>query len=257
MTTTVITMPQAIDSAIMEMLNNAQEECVKVLADKYNMDLDDAMRQIGDLKLVRKRGPAPKNSMTKSSSDDDTKTKAKAKPKEKIKRAKTGYLLFIANIRDKVTTELQAELDEDKKVMSKDVTRAAAARWQELDDDEKEEWKTKAKELAELESDEEPKTESKATDAKATKATKAKTKEIETKEIEEVLDAESESEDDELDAIEIDDGHMSVEEEVMAPPPAASKSKGKSGAKAKAKETKKAKKAKAKADVEESDEDIE
>jgi len=140
-------MPQQIDSAIKEMCADAMSQAVAALAEKYGFDAEEANRflALGDLKLGRKRGPAPKAAKEPKAS--------KASKETKPKRAKTGYLLYGDEIREEVRAELESELEEGSKLKPQDVIRAIAARWKAEDADEQAEWKQRAKAL--VSSDEE------------------------------------------------------------------------------------------------------
>ena len=138
-------MPQSIDSAIKEMCGDAMAQAVTALADKYGFDAEEANRFLdtSGLKIVRKRGPAPKE-------EKPTKPKAKSKKetgddKPKTKRAKTGYLLYADEIRDEVKETLISELEEDEKLKPQEVVKAIAARWKAEDQDVRDEWNAKAK----------------------------------------------------------------------------------------------------------------
>ena len=137
-----IMMPQAIDSAIKEMCGDAMTQAVAALADKYGFDAEEANRFLdtSSLKVVRKRGPAPKE-------EKATKSKAKSKQEtgDKPKRGKTGYLLYGDEVRAEVKASLTAELEEGEKLKPQDTVRAIASRWKEEDQEVRDEWNTKAK----------------------------------------------------------------------------------------------------------------
>jgi len=150
-----IMMPQAFDQAVREMCGDAMAQAVASLAEKYNFDADEATRflDLDDIKIARKRGPSPKKSeekpvakskkATKSKKDDDKTKKDDDKPKPK--RAPTGYLLFSKEAREDVKAELSAVLGEDEKLKPQDVVSAIAAKWQGLEQEERDEWNSKAK----------------------------------------------------------------------------------------------------------------
>ena len=144
-----IMMPQQIESSIREMCADAMGQAVTALAEKYGFDAEEANRFLAtEVKIVRKRGPSPKT----------VEEKTKGKPKKaadpnKPKRAKTGYLLYSAEVREEVRSELESELEEGTKLKPQDVVRAIAARWKEEDEDVRKEWNDKAKALVSSDED--------------------------------------------------------------------------------------------------------
>ena len=64
----------------------------------------------------------------------------------KAKRPPTGYHLFSASVRDEVKDEIA---EDGEKAAMPEVSKALGARWKALDEDEKEEWREKAKALKE------------------------------------------------------------------------------------------------------------
>ena len=150
-TMSTITMPAAFDQAVKEMCAQSVDQAVKALAAKYGFDPEEAARELGEIKLERKRGPAPKAKSEKSPKKDK-----KAK-EEKKPRAKTGYLLFADHVRDQVREEMLAELEEGEKLTGKAVVSKIAALWSEQEAETKEAWKERAAKLAagELEEEEE------------------------------------------------------------------------------------------------------
>ena len=79
-----------------------------------------------------------KKKSTKSDSDDDA-------PK---KKRVSGYILFGKAERNNVKAELEASTEPDTKVKSTEVMKRLGELWKALPQDEREEWNTKAKELA-------------------------------------------------------------------------------------------------------------
>ena len=148
-----IMMPQAFDQAVREMCGDAMAQAVASLAEKYDFDADEATRflDLDEIKIARKRGPSPKKSEEKpSKSKKEPKSKKEAKTKTdedkpKTKRAQTGYLMYSKAVRDEVKTELTAALGEDEKMKPQEVVVAIAAKWKALDQEERDEWNTKAK----------------------------------------------------------------------------------------------------------------
>ena len=142
---TTIQMPTAFDAAVRSVCAEAVNQAVSQLAAKYSFDCEVALRELnlGEIKLVRKRGPSPKQDTEKSV------TKPKKTKKEKDpnapKRAKTGYLLFQDDKRDEVRAELEADLEVGTKLKPQDVVKAIAALWSALGKEGKAEWTTRAK----------------------------------------------------------------------------------------------------------------
>ena len=144
----VITMPAAFDESIRAVCSEAVQQAVAALAEKYSFDAEEAIRELdlGELKIQRKRGPAPKKPVAKA--DKKTKVKDESKPKRQ-----TGYLLFSQEMRAEVRAELEAEL-EDAEVSPRLSTHLAGL-WKALGDDEKAEWNEKAKPKEESEEESE------------------------------------------------------------------------------------------------------
>jgi len=147
----VITMPAAFDESIRAVCSEAVQQAVAALAEKYSFDADEAIRELdlGELKIQRKRGPAPKKPVAKA--DKKTKVKDESKPKKR----QTGYLLFSQEMRAEVRAELEAELEEGEKLKPQTVVTHLAGLWKALDDDEKAEWNEKAKPKEESEEESE------------------------------------------------------------------------------------------------------
>ena len=140
-----IMMPSSLENSIKTMLDDAVAQAVATLAEKYSFDGDDAMRELnlGDIKIGRKRGPAPKA---------DKATKSKGKPKDdadkpKTKRGPTGYLLFSKEERPAAKETLMADLEEDTKLKPQDVVREIASRWKALSETEKAVWNSQAADI--------------------------------------------------------------------------------------------------------------
>lgn len=79
-----------------------------------------------------------KKEKPKSDSDDDL-------PK---KKRVSGYILFGKDQRDNVKTELEAAANADTKVKSTEVMKRLGELWKDLPEATREQWNTKAKELA-------------------------------------------------------------------------------------------------------------
>ena len=93
-----IMMPSTFDAAIKEMLIEAQLQAVAALAAKYGFDKDEAVRELnlGEIKLVRKRGPVANSEekpVTKKAKKEAKEAKTDKDGKPKAKRGPTGYLL--------------------------------------------------------------------------------------------------------------------------------------------------------------------
>jgi hypothetical protein len=145
---TTIQMPTAFDAAVRSVCAEAVNQAVSQLAAKYGFDCEDALRELNleEIKLVRKRGPSPKQE-TKKSATKSKKTK-KEKDPNAPKRAKTGYLLFQDEMREGVRAELTANLAEDTKLKPQDVVKAIADLWTALGKEEKSKWTERAKAAA-------------------------------------------------------------------------------------------------------------
>ena len=137
-----IMMPTQIDSAIREMCQDAMNQAVAALAEKYGFDQEEANRFLAssEVKLVRKRGPSPKKDEAKTK-----KSKAKESSPEKTKRAKTGYLLYADDVRTEVRASLMDDLSEGEKLKPQDVVKAIAARWKSESEETREAWNRTAK----------------------------------------------------------------------------------------------------------------
>ena len=147
----VITMSAAIDESIRECCVDAVTQAVKELAAKYGFDAEEAQHslKLDELKLLRKRGPVSKKSVTKSAKakSDESKTD-EPKPKRKI----TGYLLFSKDTRARVRQAMEvrlAEMGKDEKLKPQEVVAELAAQWKALSQEEQDAWKERAAEEAE------------------------------------------------------------------------------------------------------------
>ena len=122
-----IMMPSTFDQAIRGMCSEAVNQAVTALAAKHGFDAEEAMRDVGlgEIKLVRKRGPSPKKETEKSVK----KRKVKASGEPKAKRAKTGYLMFQDFVRAETRAELSENLAEDEKLKPQEVVKTIAAKW--------------------------------------------------------------------------------------------------------------------------------
>ena len=138
----VIQMPPAIDASIRACCTEAVQQAVAVLAAKYKFDAEEAERELklDELKLERKRGPAPKTVEAAAKS-----SKAKADKVDKPKKAKTGYLLYCDEVRADVKAKLLADKKDDEKLKGSDVISGCAAKWKELSKEEQAKWNERAK----------------------------------------------------------------------------------------------------------------
>ena len=179
-----IMMPPTFDAAIRSMCSDAVSQAVAALAAKHGFDAEEALRDvgIGELKLVRKRGPAPKKVAEKSVKKKKPKVDAEGKP---VKKALSGYQLFLAEVRPETKVEVLAAMkaeqkkkvaaaeeqlrsladdcpEEDRKaaeaavveakktkaLQSKDVMKASSPKWWALSVEERLGWGVRAKEAA-------------------------------------------------------------------------------------------------------------
>jgi hypothetical protein len=137
--TSTIMMPNTIDSSIRGMCEDAVTQAVATLSEKHGFDADEALRDLnlGDLKIVRKRGPSPTG---------EKKTKVKSDQPKK-KRGKTGYLLYGDSVRPVVKAELMSELEEGTKLKPQATVSEIAKRWKAETDEVRAEFNEQAKEL--------------------------------------------------------------------------------------------------------------
>ena len=144
-----IMMPQVFDQAIRSMCEDAIAQATSALAEKYSFDAEEAQRFLDTeaIKIVRKRGPSPKKAEEKplAKSKASPKSKKDDEDKPKTKRGPTGYLLYAASVRPEVRAEMEEWLEDGEKLKPQDVVKAIAARWKALEQDERDEWNTKAK----------------------------------------------------------------------------------------------------------------
>ena len=163
--TTAITMPNALNQALEDVAHQSMAAAARALAEKYEFPIEEAMRHLNldELKLVKKRGPSPKSQAEKDAAKEEKKAAKKAAKKaekaekksgsssdeEKPKRPKTGYLLYSAEVRDEVKSDLTEELEEGARLLGKHVISEIARRWKELPADEVAAWNEQAKKLTE------------------------------------------------------------------------------------------------------------
>ena len=128
-------MTTEMDNAINEMRSDAVVEAVKVLAEKYGFDLDEAeqfLNQNLDVKLVRGYQPSYDN----NNFDKDSKLGASPKPKRKL----SGYLRYSHDARPIVKMTLMVLQPAGTKLNSKTVVCEIAKMWSALSDEERAVW---------------------------------------------------------------------------------------------------------------------
>jgi hypothetical protein len=153
-----VSMPRDVDALFKEAALEGARQAAVALAAKHGFDVEEAHRFLGtEVKVVRKRGPSPKAKPASSDDEEAPKTVKDAKKTKKTKkeadptkpkRGTTGYLVFGKSVRAEVTQELSAELDGEKPA-STAVTKAIAARWSALGDEQQALFKLQATELNE------------------------------------------------------------------------------------------------------------
>jgi hypothetical protein len=127
----------SVERAVLVMVNQEQERIVKVLAEKYGFDLEEAM---GSLAAISSPEPKGKGKAKKEESDEP-----------KPKKAKTGYLLFCDAARASARTKLECEAEETtgEKVMAKHVVTLLATCWKDLGEEAQAMWKERAQAIKE------------------------------------------------------------------------------------------------------------
>lgn len=131
---TTIQMPMMFQGAVKSMCEDAIQQAVANLSDKYSFDREEAMRHLNlsDMKVVVGAGGKSKSKKTTDS--------------PKAKRGPTGYLLFASKMRTGVKEELVAALKEGEKIKPQEIVSKVAAMWSALGDEEKAVWNKQAKE---------------------------------------------------------------------------------------------------------------
>ena len=123
---------------------------MNALADKYGFDADEANRFLDTeaIKIVRKRGPSPKKEKDTKASIKGSKAKKEIGDETpKTKRGKTGYLLYADEKRAEIKNTLISQLEDGEKLKPQAVVVAIAAAWKEEDQDVRDHWNSKAKEM--------------------------------------------------------------------------------------------------------------
>ena len=152
----------SVESAVLKMMTSNATAIVTKLAAKYDFDLDEALELALPTAVVKKEVVPRKPKDALVSEPKSTKDKGKGKAKEdKPKKAKTGYLLFSDSVRAEVRDELEAEAlvvsrtnGGSSAVMAKEVVKGIAAKWKELSEEERTEWRAQAQMQRETEEDE-------------------------------------------------------------------------------------------------------
>lgn len=152
----------SVERAILVMVNQEQERIVKVLAEKYGFDEDEAMECLETVRVEKKEVTPRKPKEDKPvKAKPEPKGKGKAKKEEsdepKAKKAKTGYLLFCDAARASARAKLEREAEERgarddgvvEKVMAKHVVTLLAACWKDLDEEQQAMWKERAEAIKE------------------------------------------------------------------------------------------------------------
>ena len=152
----------SVERAVLVMVNQEQERIVKVLAEKYGFDEDEAMECLETVRVEKKEVTPRKPKEDKPvKAKPEPKGKGKAKKEEsdepKTKKAKTGYLLFCDAARASARAKLEREAEERgarddgvvEKVMAKHVVTLLAACWKDLDEEAQAVWKERAQAIKE------------------------------------------------------------------------------------------------------------
>ena len=146
----------SVERAVLVMVNQEQERIVKVLAEKYGFDEEEAMVSLEAVRIEKKEVTPRKPKEDKPvKAKPEPKGKGKAKKEEsdepKPKKAKTGYLLFCDAARASARAKLEREAEgtSGEKVMAKHVVTLLAACWKDLDEEEQAVWKERAQAIKE------------------------------------------------------------------------------------------------------------
>ena len=103
----------------------ATTSLLPALAKKYGFDAEEEARALNldDIKVTKTTSKGGKAKKTEGD-------------KPKVKRGPTGYLLFQADVRSTIKSELEAELEEGEKLKPQRVVTEGAKRWKELSKEE-------------------------------------------------------------------------------------------------------------------------
>ena len=152
----------SVERAVLVMVNQEQERIVKVLAEKYGFDLEEALAELdlGNARVTKKEKAVKEAAEPKAKAKSEPKGKGKAKakdeePAEKKPRKPSGYQAYMKAMRPETKEELaamdmeelQAELgleEEPEKFHPKHVMTCLGQRWKALSDEERAEWVEKA-----------------------------------------------------------------------------------------------------------------
>ena len=142
----------SVERAVLVMVNQEQERIVKVLAEKYGFDEEEAMSSLAAISSVEKKEVTPrKPKEPKEPKEPKGKAKKEDSDEPKPKKAKTGYLLFCDAARASARAKLEREAEETggEKVMAKHVVTLLAACWKDLDEEAQAVWKERAQAIKE------------------------------------------------------------------------------------------------------------
>jgi hypothetical protein len=147
---------QTFETAIKTMLNKHATDAVKVLSEKYEFSLEEALEHL-DLQSSRvtKQEKSDKTAHSKAKSTPKGKGKAAEVAKEKKPRKPSGYQAFMKwerptvkeELEDLTMEELQEELGLEElpeKFHPKHVMTGLGQRWKALSEDERAEWVVQA-----------------------------------------------------------------------------------------------------------------
>ena len=135
-----IQMTNVVDASIRQMCVDNMTKVTTALAEKYGFDLVEATEFLGlDEKTVKENDKKDKK-------DKDKKEKKEKKVKKEVDPSKpkktSGYLLYSADVRPSVKTELTVDGEAPK---PQAVVSAIGAKWKALPVEEQEVWNAKAK----------------------------------------------------------------------------------------------------------------
>lgn len=138
-----ISINQTVETAVKTMLNKHASDCVALLADKYNFDLQEALALLDLDKVMPTKDKA-------RAADNVKKTKKEKSSNEKKARKPSGYQAFMKEKREEVKAELSTKsmdelkhelnLDEEPEKFNagKHVLSALGMRWKKLSQSEQE-----------------------------------------------------------------------------------------------------------------------
>ena len=105
-------------------------------------------KQVAALMADKTTEPDKKSKKEKKEKKEKKSTKSDSDDEPPKKKRVSGYILFGKAERDNVKTELEASAEPDTKVKSTEVMKRLGELWKALPEDEREEWNTKAKQMA-------------------------------------------------------------------------------------------------------------